>query len=202
MFGLLGLLNTRAAIDLLQEMARHPDPSIRKRAYLVLAWRRAGSWRLDPRTEAVAIDDLSNPLFIVLDRRDVARVLGFSQDAAPVPALIATLDASDRDTRIAAAWALGRLADKTAIPALQVRAAIDQDTGARVTCYSALADLGSPDGEPNLRAFLQSQCASMSKSPQISGEQCYEAGLQIAMQSDSPSLRRIAGELYREKHAR
>ncbi|SPE40991.1 hypothetical protein SBA3_4040003 [Candidatus Sulfopaludibacter sp. SbA3] len=156
MFDLLSALNTRAAIDLLQQMARRPDPSTRKGAYIVLAWRRAGSWRLDPRTEAVAIDDLSNPLFTVFEKRDVARLLGFSQDSRPVPALIATLDATHRDTRIAAAWALGRLRDNGAIPALQACAAIDTDTGVQMACYDALADLGSPDGESQLRDCLQS----------------------------------------------
>ncbi len=87
-----------------------------------------------------------------VDLPQVAYALGWLGDATGVPVLIDALDSEDVYLRIEAAAALGRLADKRAIPVLCKTAVKDENHNARA---NAVAALGSFEG-PEVRACLES----------------------------------------------
>jgi epoxyqueuosine reductase len=64
-------------------------------------------------------------------RRNAAIAAGNSGDPAVVPGLIACLGTEHAPTRVAAAWALGRLGGAEAIGALRARLACEEDDGVR-----------------------------------------------------------------------
>jgi epoxyqueuosine reductase len=64
-------------------------------------------------------------------RRNAAIAAGNSDDPAVVPGLIACLGTEHAPTRIAAAWALGRLGGAEAMGALRARLACEEDDGVR-----------------------------------------------------------------------
>jgi hypothetical protein len=185
---LLARLDTAGSLARLEEAARDPDPAIRRDAYSVLGWQvQWGQKRLDAATEKTALVDLLNLNPKPCDEREIARVLYWAPDNSSVPSLIDLLNAFKgscaRDTRIAAAEALGQLGDRSAVLPLLARLKVETDQGAQFTLMAALADLGNSEGERQLRLRLEGfNRNSLWNSANDSGR-------------GSAAERRIAGEL-------
>jgi hypothetical protein len=157
---LLARLNTAGSLERLEEAARDADPEIRRDAYSVLGWQvQWDQKRLDAATEKNALVDLLNLNPKPCDEREIARVLYWAPDKRPVPSLIGPLNAFTgacaRDTRIAAAQALGQLGDRSAVLPLLARLKVETDEGAQLVMMAALADLGNSEGERQLRMRLE-----------------------------------------------
>jgi hypothetical protein len=183
---LLARLDTPAAWDTLQKLMRNFNPSVRKRAYAMLAfyWPADGR-QLDTATANNAIQDLTTGTFDNLDQRLVVRALRRSPDAW-VPAVVAALANPEKDTRIAAAETLGILADQRATAPLVAQAAKESDEDVRAACYHALADLGNAKGEQELLAALE-------KSDPLT--------LDHAAQNGSPAAKRLARQVLEARNA-
>ena len=177
---LLARLDTPAAWETLQKLMRNLNPSVRKRAYAILAfyWPADGR-QLDAATRDIAVQDLTADTYDNLDRRLIVRALRRSPDSW-VPAVVIALGNKDRATRIAAAQTLGILADQRATAPLIAQAAKDSDQDVIAACYHALADLGNATGEQQLLAAL-------AKSDPFT--------LDHARQSGSPAAKRLARQV-------
>jgi HEAT repeat protein len=177
---LLARLDTPAAWETLQKLARNLNPSVRKRAYAMVAfyWPADGR-RLNAATEDSAIQDLTADTFDNRDRRLIVRTLRRAPDTW-VPAVVTALSNPEKDTRIAAAQTLGFLADPRAAAPLLAQVANEPNEDVRAACYHALADLGNATGEQQL-------LAAMEKSDPFT--------LDHARQNGSPAARRLAQQL-------
>jgi HEAT repeat protein len=183
---LLARLDTPAAWDTLQKLMRNFNPSVRKRAYAMLAfyWPADGR-QLDTATANNAIQDLTTGAFDNLDQRLVLRALRRSPDSW-VPAVVAALSNPEKDTRTAAAETLGILADQRATAPLVAQAAKESDGDVRAACYHALADLGNAKGEQELLAALE-------KSDPLT--------LDHAAHNGSPAAKRLAQQILESRNA-
>jgi epoxyqueuosine reductase len=76
--------------------------------------------------------------------RNAAMVLGNQRAAAAIPALLQGLADEEPLVRGACAWALGRIAEPTAIVALQARALMETDEQVRDELALAMANAGQP----------------------------------------------------------
>ncbi len=184
--GLLARLDTPAAWDTLQKLMRNFNPSVRKRAYAMLAfyWPADGR-QLDTATASNATQDLTTGAFDNLDQRLVVRALRRSPDAW-VPAVVTALSNPEKETRIAAAETLGILGDRRATAPLVAQAAKESDENVRAACYHALADLGNSKGEQEL-------LATMEKSDPLT--------LDHAAHNGSPAAKRFARQILETRNA-
>lgn len=186
-FRQLAHLNTATSRAHLQKYATHLDRDVRRAVFSVLAWRSGKDGKIDPVVVDSALQDLRLPeKSKMCDQREIARVLRWSPDRRPVPALIGLLSFAEgdcaRDTRIAAAQSLALLGDPSAVAPLLARLKVETDPGTQYALAGALADLGNAEGERQLRARLEK----------------LEPG-QVPNAGESRSARRIAQELLAQK---
>lgn len=94
-------------------------------------------------------------------KRYLALVLGYTHDPEAVPVLTDALEQEgDSQTRIYLLWALGRIGDSSAGPALSQELGSD-DPGIRKVAAYALGELGDPAAIPRLEAMLDDGTADV-----------------------------------------
>lgn len=109
----------------------------------------------NPLSTAELVEAVTDPSFNV--RYEAIVAMARMPPRAPLTnALIAVLESQEPDLSVAAGWALGRIRDKSAIPALR-QALHSEYALLRSRSARSLANLGDADAVPLLRELLQSE---------------------------------------------
>jgi len=154
---LAGMLDERAAADLVQRVRRARSPYERylRRALLLALWL-ASEARLPPDALKSLLRE-ARQLWRHKDaevRKAAAEALRNIGSPKAIPALIEALKDKDAEMRKAAAEALGLIGSPEAVPAL-IEALQDKDAEVREDAAEALGKIGSPEAVPALIKALK-----------------------------------------------
>lgn len=147
----------------------------------------------NPLSVAELVEAVADPSFNVRYEAIVAMARMPSQELL-TNALITVLESQEPDLSVAAGWALGRIGDKRAIPALR-QALHSEYALLRSRSARSLANLGDADAVPLLRELLKSEKHDSIRVAYASALGVFRAGQ--ALDDLLALLRRLSGDSLR-----